>query len=497
MKLVLSALILLWNTNPGALAQSSGTSLVRPDTEAAFVYRPQDTLFWSEVENGMRDKNYTYVIKIGNQKARDSKGDSLDQAEGRLAMAGVMKQLGLNFGATEMYRELAKTKPGTQVAFQALTEIERIIKTFPSDFESLTGDLILDQDVDNWPKHLTDFTAYVNAEFNRLSGYDQWADAEYKKITPESYWDFKVKYNLALADVAAGRIDSAIERFSSISSNQAAPATLRTEATHQYARLVFEKGDFVQSNKILKGVDLGARERGLVLLERAWAKYYLKDYSRSLGLLAALDAPIFEPARSGEASVLKMLIYKELCYYDAVADVAKDFNKRFAKSMEAIRKRRDLRQDQGIVHLSVLDPRILVHVDFLNQLKEERRVWSREGLDKNEALAGFTKRYDFKIRELNEILNWKLLKKTREVGDLVLDWADQVSFLDYQSRVDGLRIQRITEDGYKSEEVPHMTFDRVYWTFTNEYWLDELDSLKVLVSSQCKAGGTGAPKGAR
>jgi hypothetical protein len=69
-----------------------------------------------------------------------------------------------------------------------------------------------------------------------------------------------------------------------------------------------------------------------------------------------------------------------------------------------------------------------------------------------------------------------------------LDWADQVSFLDYQSRVDGLRIQRGAQDAYKSEEVPHMTFDRVYWTLTSEFWLDELDSLKVLVSSQCSSG---------
>ena len=472
----------------------SGTSLDRPDTEAAFVYRPLDELFWSEVTSGMRDKNYTYVLKIGNQKARLAKGDSLEQGEGRLAIAGVMNQLGLKFGATELYRELVKSKPGTQIAYQSLTEIEKILKSHPSDFDSLTGDLILDQDVDAWPKHLTDFTSFVNAEYNKQRGFDQWAEADFKKITPESYWDFKVKYNMALYDVANDRIDSAIERFSSLAANRNAPGPLRTEATHQYARLVFEKGDFAQSNKILRNVDLSARERGLVLLERAWSKYYLKDYSRALGLLSALDAPIFEPARSGEASVLKMLIYKELCYYDAVAEVAKDFNKRFSKSMETIRKRRDLRQDQALIHLSVLDPRIRVHVDFLNQLKEERRIWAKEGLDKNEALAGFSRRYEFKIRELNENLNWKLLKKTREVADLVLDWADQVSFLDYQSRVDGLRIQRGVQDAYKSEEVPHMTFDRVYWTLTSEFWLDELDSLKVLVSSQCSSG-TPAKKG--
>jgi hypothetical protein len=156
-RLQLTALLFCgFSTLAGA---QTGTSLERPDTESAFVYRPLDELFWSEVSNGMRDKNYNYVLKIGDQKARLAKGDSLEQGEGRLAIAGVMNQLGLTFGATELYRELVKSKPGTQVAYQSLTEIEKILKNHPSDFDSLTGDLILDQDVDSWPKHLTDFTS--------------------------------------------------------------------------------------------------------------------------------------------------------------------------------------------------------------------------------------------------------------------------------------------------------------------------------------------------
>lgn len=483
--LLLSLATLSFMTLMGAQVGAAGVSTEKPKVDQGFVYQPMDAEFWSEVQKGEADQNYIYLVSIGDQKARRAKADSLEQAEGRLAVAMGLIRLKLVYSGIEILRELVKTKTGTQVSFMALTEIERVIKSEPADVEALTGELILDEDTDSWPVHLVDFAAYINAEHNRSLGYQNWAENDYKRITPDSYWDFKVKYGLALKDVQEDRLDSAIERFSTLSANPNVPIDIRDASSHQYARLVFEKGDFAQAYKIFRNVSLNPRERGALLLERAWSKYYQRDYSKALGLLTALEAPIFEPARSGEAYILKMLIYKELCYYDAAFGVLTEFNQRFQQSVSVVRKRSDLRKDPRIVSLAVLRPDIRVLVDLLNQIKLEKTLWGQLSLNGYKSLKNIGPRVDFKMRELNQRLDALLLDQSRIAANQILDWLDQISFLDYQTRIDSLRVIKGSSEEYKPEEIPLMSFDKIYWVFHGEFWMDELENLKVMVESQC------------
>jgi hypothetical protein len=459
------------------------------DTTAS-DYIPSNKVFWSEIQEPLKDSNYEKVIDLAESQMSSSKKDSLDYAEARLAQAMSLKHLNFAYGATVILGDLIKNKLGTSVAGQALVELEDISKNYAVDEKYVYGELLNDLEFDNISGPAQDFVAFNQGMFDLLKGFNKWSNQDFKKITPDSYWDYKLKYLSALGDVAHDHVDAAIDKFTLIVNSPTVPESIKLSAIHQGARLQFEKGDYPKAYKAFRQVKLNPREKGLILLERAWSKYYEKDYSKALGLLAALESPLFDTARSPEPYILKMLMYKELCYYNAAFNVPKEFQNRFGISIQKIRGRKDLKKDPAIVRLALLDQRLEKWADLLNQVKDEKSFLSDHSWDKYSFYKNLKQAYDLEITELGQRLDWLLQDKSREVANQLLDWQEQIVFLDYQTKLDSLRVIRpAKESDYISEEIPHLTFDRIYWVSEGEFWLDELESLKVFVKSRCSTEG--------
>ena len=449
-------------------------------------YEPIDRSFWQLAIEKIDKKYFTDALEMAEVQIKKSKKESLVLSEAQLIQALALHGLNLDYAATKIASQLIKSNPSTNFALRALLVIEDIVKFNPVDEDEVFGELIWDQDDQSEDAPVADFLNYINSQQSLIRGYPAWSEKQVKKITAGSYWDFKVKYNEALQDVKKNKIDFALEKFANLASHPSAPEDLKMDASHQYARLLFEKKEYDQAYKVYKQVQLNPRERGLILLERAWTRYYEKNYSKALGLLTALEAPAFDTARTPETYILKMLIYKELCYYRAISQVQKEYKKRFSKSIDAIKGRRDLKKDQVIVQLSALDRHIGRWVNLLNRIKSEKADFNKLSSSEFSKTKDFKVIYDLKIKELYEKLEWMLKDKSREIAKNIVDWDEQISFLDYQARVDALRVSKtLGEKDYKTEEVPHMTFDRIFWVFKGEYWLDEIEKLKVLVNSKC------------
>ncbi|MFN7453405.1 MAG: hypothetical protein ACK5RO_01965 [Pseudobdellovibrionaceae bacterium] len=458
-------------------------------SHAQFQYQPVNPSFWLGVLASEADPKNNDIVPAIQSRLRRSSPDSLEYSEALLGMAKIMKRDGLTFAATLALTEVIRNRQGTSVANQSLIELQEIIKKYPSDLETLIGDLVLDIDYEKPPQEVQDFVSFFSGQFNLRRGFKNWSEKDFKQISVGSYWDFRMKYIRALEDVKNEKIDSAIERFASLANNESVPESIRNDAAHQYARLVFEKGDYEQAYNTLLRVSLNPRESGLLLLERAWSKYYLQDYGKSLGHLTALEAPIFDASRSPEAYVLKMLIYKELCYYEAAFSVMDEFKKRFSNSIDAIRKRKNLKQDQMLVNAALLDERLGSLAQFYNLLKDERMSFKDSVWSSGKLGSKMLRDHDLKLSELRAQLNFHLTGPIREVANDLLDWQEQISFLDYQTRVDALRV--ISVNSFKpleKKEVPLTQFNQIFWRFTGEFWLDELESLNVNVESQCGKG---------
>ncbi|MBK9294041.1 MAG: hypothetical protein IPM57_06285 [Oligoflexia bacterium] len=452
----------------------------------AYEYKPIDKELWGEVQKALKENNFNRLVKLSQEKSRSVKKDSLENAEAQVVLGMGLTNAKVYFGATAILSKAIKEKIGTEVAKLALSEIEAISKTNPIDEDAIYYELLNDLEFDNLDPDLQDFVSFHQGLYSQQKGYAKWSDEDFKKIRLDSYWDFKLKYINAIKDVSDDKLDQAIEKFSQISQSTVAPEKIKTDATHQYARLLFEKADYPQAYKIFKTVTLNPREKGLILLERAWAKYYQKDYGKALGLLAALDAPYFDPSRSPEQYILKMIMFKELCYYDAAFSVLSEFNKRYAHSLRAIKKRQDLRKDQMLVNMAVIDKKFEKLVNFLDSLKTEKLLFKEYSWDGYGFYNEILRKYDLKIKEVTDKLNWLLLDKTRQAANTLLDWKEQLTFLDYQTRLDSLRVLRPKDEvDYKPEEIPRMTFDKMFWESSGEFWIDELENLKMFVESKC------------
>jgi len=453
-------------------------------------YRAVDEEFWKKMQDSLRDENWAELISKAQNQFDDVKKDSLDAAEARLFQAYGLYRLNFNFTATEVFADLTRSKVGTQVGERALSGLEEISINSLVDPDFVHGEILNDVEFGVLAANLQDFVSYYNGLFNIQKGFHKWGEAELKKINPGSHWGLKLKYIDALRDVQAKNIDAALEKFKSITENPQAAESIKNDALHQMGRLIFEKGNYEDAYKIFKQVKLNERERGFILLERAWARYYQKDYSKSLGLLTAFDAPMFDPARTPESYILKMIIYKELCHYDAALDVARDFRARFKKSLNAIHRRADLKKDPFLVSSSLMDQRYEPLVSYLNMLRDERTRFDALGWSGYSFYKGMRIRYRNKIGETEAKLSRLLEDKTRQAAEALLDWQEQMTFLDYQTRLDSLRIVRKgNEVQYQSPPIPGLTFNKIYWTFQDEFWLDELEDMKAFIESRCGEGG--------
>jgi hypothetical protein len=461
-------------------------SLQQAKAQQLSTYKPVNITFWRTIEDSLKDKNFEHTMDLAQEKYRTTKKDSLENSEAWLAWALGLQKLGFIYAASTIYGDIMKTRVGTEVATQALRGLEENLRTAPVDEDYLIGELINDLEFGTIPTELQDLVSYQNGMFNLIHGYKTWSDDDFKKISADSYWDFKLRYLTNLGEVARNRIDSAVEKFQALAEDPKTPADIKDSSTHNMARLIFEKGDFSRAYKIFRTVKLNDRERGSILLERAWAKYYQKDYSKALGLLSALEAPVFDPSRTPEPYILRMVIYKELCYYQAALEVTKEVNRRFGKSIKLIYDRLDIRKDPVIVRLALLDQRIEKWAQLLNDLRDERDRLSEHDWSGFAFYPVVKKRYEKKVKETLDRLDYLMIKKSREVGDKLIDWQEQINFLDFQTKLDSLRVTRPGTDlNYRVEEIPHLTFEKIFWTNTGEHWMDELETYKVFVESRC------------
>ena len=449
-------------------------------------YRAVSPDFWEKVSGYIKEQNWTEVIARGNDRLEVVKKDSLDGGEAQLMQAYGLQRLGFSFAASEIYADLVRAKVGTTVAERGLMGLEDIAINHSVDPDFIYGEILNDVEFAPLPEGLQSFVSFHNAQFNLQHGFDKWGEAELKKISPESFWGLKLKYIDALKEVKNKKIDAAIEKFKALADDPKSHENIKSDATHQLARLIFEKGDYAESYKIFKTIKLSMRERGFILLERAWSRYYMKDYSRALGLLTAYEAPMFDPSRTPEAYILKMIMYKELCHFDAALEVMKEFNDRYRSSLTRIKKRKDLRKDQLLVNMALLDQHYQPWADYLNLLRDEQDGFKRLGWDDYDFYPTQVMRYKDKIAETETRLNRILEDKTREMANLLLDFNEQMTFLDYATRLDSLRIiRRGDELQYRSATIPGLTFDKIYWLFDGEFWLDELEDMKGFIESRC------------
>lgn len=91
------------------------------------------------------------------------------------------------------------------------------------------------------------------------------------------------------------------------------------------ARVKIEEKKYEDALATYEQIDKRSYKWPYILMDQAWAHYYLKDYNRALGLTVTYKAPLLESYFFPEAEVLMALSYYNLCLWDDSLKVVDHF----------------------------------------------------------------------------------------------------------------------------------------------------------------------------
>lgn len=467
------------------------TTLIDPSLvdkkQVPFQYQPVDEFFWNEIRESAENDNYINLVLLGSKQIKNFGADSDEAFEGHLAVGIGLRNLKLYFAATKVFSNVIKKRLGSQIAQKALQELSSIAQENSLDKLEFGDDLLVSNEFGIIHPDLQSFVSFYNAFFNLVNGQKVWADKDFSQIQPNSYWAQKVNYYKALSEVARGLIESAEARLYTILNNPKIDTNLKNQTQLQIARIEFEKKEYANAAQLY--LTLGTfppREKGRLLLEIAWTKYYLRDYSKALGILYALKAPMFDSSISPERYVLEMIMFKQLCYFNEVSRAATEFQEKFGPSIAAIKARKDLKNDFVLTSMAMQDYKLQYVANLINMLRSEYDEFREYSVEVYPDFKNILAAYQLKDKELQQRLYEMMDSKIPEAADQVLDVEEQIKFLDYTAKLDALRILKKGQDQeYRSEKISYIKFDKVYWPIVNEFWVDELDEYKVLIDSRC------------
>jgi hypothetical protein len=506
MPMGLRILILLALMTVRSLAEDAPTDEQIPDfdpfavkkLEKPFEYYPLDAELWGEMQEKLEEKEFKDVIYLGEDNQAGSEDDPARAAEGKLIWGIGLAEAGFPYAAMFVFKEIAVEQSGSGIASEALHRLDFLVREHPYDFEMLTEFLTSKQFANLHPE-IQSFVSYHRVHHHLKLELYEWFKEEFANIKDHTYWHFRWQYFLALKLISRNQIEPAKEKLKLVLDTDAVDETLKEKARIQVARLHFENGDFQKAYEIYERLDeLPVREKGRILLEKSWAKYYLKDFSKALGLLHVLKAPFFDPSLNYERYLLEILIYRQLCHYEAVEIIVEDFRQRFSGPLRTIRERGDLRRDPILSTIALMDPYFQEYANMIDGLRKERYRMEDAGFTDN-LYARILRFYTEKEKAIRERIERDLEDKVREVALELIDAEEQITFLDYTAKLDALRIVRQGENrSYAAPKISRWSFEKIYWQVGREFWWDELDFYQSMISSRCDllytpSGGSSNP----
>ena len=458
-----------------------------------FKYWPTDEKFWNYYESLVKDQEFDRALNLSQRQIERFGDDSLEGAEGKLAVAQTLLKKGYSYISFVLLIQLAGSQIGSRIGEAAIYELSLLTKDFIYEKRALDN-FINTNEFKGLHPYAQSFVSYHKGMRAMTFGYDKWTKKYLSEIEPRSYWAYLFKYWSAVGEVPKGKMESAKQMFSSLYTHPKVEDKLKDLAGLQLARIEFEGGNFSEAYRIYSQLThLSLRERGRIQLERAWTQYYTRNYSKSLGLLTALRAPLFRHSLSPEQFVLEMLIYRDLCHYQSTSLVAKDFHRAYKRSISSINKRISLNEDKKILDMVLMNKDIQDEANLIDLIRKERKKVREDKVSYHllKGMNGVLDSYKETDKRLQMVIDFKTKDQSRQVASDLLDSREQILFLDYRSKIDNSKISpKRGGRGYTSSKIPYMTFDRIYWPVQNlfgvtEYWTNEFEDYNMLISSRC------------
>ncbi|MGZ3479328.1 MAG: hypothetical protein ACXU81_03195 [Myxococcaceae bacterium] len=404
-------------------------------------------------------------------------------------LARCLIDLNLRHAGAVYLAKVAHERSNPQVLPKTL-EALKVLTLVPHDEVLIDEQIFGSLDLGFLPDSVSDYANYQQGLVDLRVGNERWAKTHFVKLEEESVEASRAKFALLVTRLKNAKAvdDQMIEDFLELSKDEKLTLEARNEARLAVARLRYERKDYEGALKAYEMVQLPSLDpgRATLYLEEAWTRYNLGQLRATIGLLTTLDAPSFRDEFLPDKYILRALVYRDLCQFLPAKRAAKELNRRFSDSLEAIRERDDLTQDFRLRRAAASHGSTKRSARFLESLTVENELLGRYAGGFGERLyKHLTKIYDLERAEGERIYRQRLKEAVREEADKLLRADEQVRLMEYEV---GLKLYERVKRGAKlaqtEKEIP-LTSAHLNFKFDGEYWNDELRSYRVSIPGRC------------
>lgn len=456
------------------------------DAAEGWKYTPVNEPTWNEFEN-LRAKKVPGKTFQELFKRREASKNEIEKSEIEYAIALNCSEQEYYFCTYYFAINILTVSPGSAPAIASLSLLE----------ELLQKDLIIEDEIlralnngsgRDLPLNVVSMANYFVFRDNLKKGLKEWQKESLRKISAGSYWKYKLDYYLALTKVQKFNDKEALDEIIELEKNLGKYPEFLRRVQLQKARLLYGGKRYKEADSIYRGFLYSHREFPKILLERAWLKYFQKDYSLALGLLESLKSPFFQRSIHPEQYLLAMLIYRDLCHYDAVVSSYNEFQKVFNPSLEHLKSQKPLYTNDALMAM------VLSHSDRANLSNMIGRIRLESQQIEEASLPKVVKSALIPIYKSGESI-WKnfaqnfLDQDLKTAASEFVDYVEQIKLIEYISGLDKFRVRSSFENRqYIAPEANRFAIRKLFWPVSGEYWWEEMNSYQVLVSDKCEGG---------
>lgn len=306
---------------------------------------------------------------------------------------------------------------------------------------------------------------------------------------------------------------------------QCSEAALKKEETHEgkakryfaviketciinIARMEYKRQNYEKAIRLYEDIPKASFKWPYILIEKAWAYYYLGNYNRSLGILMTYNSPLLESYFMPEAEVLKALNYHKLCLYDDALTVVNRYYSFYAPQSEQLKK--VIRSQKGSLYFYNLMFKPIEETEksnkFLRNLITQVSKRVKYNLDLNTLYALNTelfrgdkksnsKRVKSMRKDLEEQINhyvkvsmYRFINEihalSAEMFNIKLEILSSKRTLIYKNK-------KLAKKRGSEKNIQRKSYQE-FWTFNNAFWADELGDYTFGLESKCRKVNKGS-----
>lgn len=280
-------------------------------------------------------------------------------------------------------------------------------------------------------------------------------------------------------------------------------AIIKESCVINIARMKFKEEKYEESLRLYEDIPKTSFKWPYILLEKAWANYYLGNFNRTLGLLITYNSPLLESYFMPEAEVLKALSYYKLCLYDDALKIINNYYSIYAPRSEKLKS--VINGQKGKLY-------------FFNLMFTPLKETEKENKFLRNLITQVSKRIKYNL-DLNTLyaLNREILKNDKDANidkiiAMKIDLEEQINhyvkvsmyrFINeihsLSTEMFNLKLEVLSDKRnlvYKNQlaknvkrgSSENLNIDKYqeFWTFKKAFWADELGDYTLGLKSECR-----------